>query len=181
MEPDVGVDDYDVSRVEDGADDSPTGPPAFRGRFEVPGLTTRYLSLPGGHVHVINMEVGSGPRGSDEDPRLLWRSGVRVDEVRPPVELVELLGHLLLADGPAHVPVPRRVGLHPEDGAERGQVLGLVVVVPALLVVVLQDLWLAAPRGQDGVKPQCVLTSSRRPSATGRRVVTWRASPGWRS
>ena len=53
-------------------------------------------------------------------------------------------GHGLLADGPAHIPVPRRVGLHPEDGAERGQVLGLVVVVPALLVVVLQDLWVAA-------------------------------------
>ena len=118
MEPDVGVDDYDVSRVEDGADDSPTGPPAFRGRFEVPGLTAGYLSLPGGHVHVINMEVGSRPRGSDEDPRLLWRSGVRVDEVGPAVELVELLGHLLLADGPPHVPqaVPHLLHRHPEGG-----------------------------------------------------------------
>ena len=90
MEPDVGVDHNDVSRVKDGADNSPTGPPTLWRRPEVPGLTARYLSLPGGHVHVINVEVSSGSRGSDEDPRLLRWGGVRVEEVRTTVEMMEL-------------------------------------------------------------------------------------------
>ena len=118
MEPDVGVDDYDVSRVEDGADNSPTGPPTLWRRPEVPGLTAGYLSLPGGHVHVINVEVSSGSRGSDEDPRLLRWGGVRVEEVRTTVEMMELLGHGLLADGPANVPqgVLHLLHRHPGGG-----------------------------------------------------------------
>ena len=118
VEPDVGVDDDDVPRVEDCTDNSPTGPPALRGRPKVPGLTARYLGLPGGHVHVINVEVSSGPRGSDEDPRLLRRSGVWVEEVRTTVEMMELLGHGFLADCPAHVPqgVPHLLTRHPGGG-----------------------------------------------------------------
>ena len=61
MEPDVGVDDNDVAWVEEGGDDSPTVPPALRGRSEVPSLTARYLSLPGGLGHLIYVKVGSGP------------------------------------------------------------------------------------------------------------------------
>ena len=41
--------------------------------------------------------------------------------MRPAVELEELLGHLLLADGPAHVPLgpPRLLTRHP--GESRGE------------------------------------------------------------
>ena len=120
MEPDVGVDYDDVSRMEGGADNSTTGPPTLRRRPEVPGLTARYLSLPGGHVHVINVKVSPRPRCSDEDPRLLRRSGVRVEELRPAVQMVELLGDRLLADGPAHVPqgVPHLLTRHPGGAGE---------------------------------------------------------------
>ena len=74
VKPDVGVDHNDVAGMEDCADDSTTGPPTLRRRPEIPGLTACYLSLPGRHVHVINMKVSSRPGGSNENPGLLGRS-----------------------------------------------------------------------------------------------------------
>ena len=105
MEPDVGVDYDDVSRMEGGADNSTTGPPTLRRRPEVPGLTARYLSLPGGLAHEINVIRSSRPRGSNEDPRNLRRTEVRMEELRRTIEMTELLGHRSLTDCPAHVPL----------------------------------------------------------------------------
>ena len=116
MEPNVGVDYDDVSRMEGGADNSTTGPPTLRRRPEVPGLTARYLSLPGGlvlHQNTINVIRSSGV-GSDEDPWPLRWSRVWLEELRKIIEMTELLGHRSLTDCPAHVPqgVPNLLHRH---------------------------------------------------------------------
>ena len=98
MEPDVGVDDNDVPGAEESADDSTAGPPTLRGRTEVPGLAARDLRLPGGLVHVVYVEVSSRSGSPDEDPGLGGRSGVRVEEVRPVVEIMEEASYGCLAD-----------------------------------------------------------------------------------
>ena len=57
MEPDVGVDHYDVTWVEGGLQVARAGPVALWWWSEVPSLDTCQLGLPGWEEDIVNMKV----------------------------------------------------------------------------------------------------------------------------
>ena len=121
VEPPVGVEDDDVSRVEDSLGRSSwiteakqcpphlqlslsAGPPALWRRCQTPPLLSSYLSLPGWKSNLVNMAGSSIARSSDEKPGLGPKKSGWMEEVRAWEVFCELLLCFWVTVRPANIP-----------------------------------------------------------------------------
>ena len=99
VEPNIGVDNDDVARIEGGLNLSMAGHPALWRRSKPPRLHTpqlcllpglfimekgycKYLYLPAGEINIVHMVMGTRTWGANEDPWFLWWCRFRMKERR---------------------------------------------------------------------------------------------------
>jgi len=64
VEPDIGVDNDDVPRIEGGSNLPMTGHPTLWWRSKPPGLHTPQLCLPAGEINIVHMIMGTRAWGA---------------------------------------------------------------------------------------------------------------------
>ena len=143
VEPDIGVDHNDITRVHSGGHVTMTLPPTLGWWPQCPGLDTLYLSLPWGHVNIVNVNMSSRSLLANKYPWFPGRCGVRTDEGWSVVQVVEHVSHWFMANCPTNIPGPGHHLLiwHPEHWSQGLQMFAFIFVVPALFVFIFQNFW----------------------------------------